>query len=97
MERRVSTQKNSATYNTNSFQSASFSQDMTHDTGFCTDTEDSKDNLKVMGICTEDSNYNPIVANAETRSVEENLSAEINNKTEIYYDKNIKHKQSSGE
>lgn len=97
MERRVSLQKNCTNSYTsnNSFQLEDFSNDMTHDTGFCADTEDSKDNIKVMGICNEDSNY-PLVSNVERHNQERELSANFTEQSDTCYDKLI-NKQLSGE
>lgn len=96
MERRVSLQKNCTnSYTGSNFQLEDFSNDMTHDTGFCADTEDSKDNIKVMGICSEDSNY-PIVSNVERRNQERELSANLTEQSNTCYD-NLINKQLSGE
>lgn len=54
----------------NSFSLDSFSDNMTHDTGFCADTEDSKDNLKVMGLCNEETEYKTLVSTVERRSAD---------------------------
>lgn len=96
MERRVSLQKNCSNCcnSSSSFSLGEFSNDMTHDTGFCADTEDSKDTLKVMGLCNEDSDYNPIVTTIERHNSDRDLSAELTNQTQVCFDKNLKHKLS---
>lgn len=75
MERRMTVpqnnKNNSHLHNSNnSFSLDSFSDNMTHDTGFCADTEDSKDNLTVMGLCGEESEFNPVVPTIECRSAD---------------------------
>lgn len=75
MERRMTVpqnnKNNSHLHNSNnSFSLDYFSDNMTHDTGFCADTEDSKDNLKVMGLCNEESEFNPVVLTIERRSAD---------------------------
>lgn len=100
MEHRVTLPQNNKSNNSiihnsnNSFSLDSFPDNMTHDTGFCADNEDSKDNLKVMGLCSEESDYKPLILNADRHSTDRDSCGDSMGPSDRCYTTNRRNKSS---
>lgn len=100
MEHRVTLPQNNKSNNSiihnsnNSFSLDSFPDNMTHDTGFCADNEDSKDNLKVMGLCSEESDYKPLILNADRHSTDRDSGGDSMGPSDRCYTTNRRNKSS---